>query len=127
MPKPNKMEIHDHYALGEIIKGWSRAPDTRPATVKEFKMQVLATIVDLGSGYKDGDAVAFFDLPETGTLSVVVPHVNDVNAPAPQTNWGLPNFYSSLAFNSAKPNVKPEDREKFKSCRIADYSTTKCM
>ncbi len=122
------MNVVNYEALGDFIAQWSKGTLTRPGTIGEFKAQVPATVVELGAGYDDADLVCYIDLPAASEdLTFVIPAPSDIDTPVPTGTWILPDFYSELAFDGEPVSVADSDKETFKSSRIADYSTAKCM
>ncbi len=136
MPNAYEIVIHDWRAFGEIIKYWSRSPETKPATIKDLKATVPSAVLEVGAGYKDDDAIVYCMPPAMSTaLSFVIPHVDDISEPIPAGTYPLPGFYSEEAFDGREPNIAfgatEEEAQKraeiFRSCRIADYAGNKCM
>jgi len=122
------MNVLDYAAFGENIRKWSDGTTVRPDTIAEFRAQVPGTVVEIGTGYGETDPIHFAVLPAaTEQISFIIPHKDDIAFPAPSGTWPLPDFYSELAFNDTPVSVANEDKETFKSSRIADYSSTKCM
>lgn len=118
--------IHNYEAFGDLIKTWSKGLAIRPKTVAEFKKAIGIKNVTL-VGYADTDPVTFLDLPPSSAgLSFMVPNEADLVKQPPPV-YPLPDFYGDLAFGGAKAVVAPENREKFRSSRIGDYSAGKCM
>lgn len=136
MPVEFEITIKDWQAFGEIIKGRSRNPATKPATIKKLKEDLDPAILKIGAGYKDDDAVEYLMAPAMkDKLSFVIPHIDDISEPIPPGTYPLPDFYRDKAFGGKEPNIAfgntPDEAkaraEVFRSCRIADYAGNKCM
>ncbi len=122
------MNVLNFAAMGTFVAQWSNGTLPRPLTVADLRKQVPATVMELGAGYADCDPVDFIDLPAaSGNLTFVIPAAEDLNSPAPDWGSSLPDFYSDLAFSGSPVSVVSPNSDDFKSSRIADYSTAKCM
>ncbi len=117
------IKINNFERFGELIKEWATNPSSLPRTVGEFRQKVApGVVVELGSDFKDEDDLAVFLAPSKRTLSLVLPHPDDLSDPIPQP-YPLPEFYDD-AYNGS-PNIP--NPEVFRSKRIADYVMRKCV
>lgn len=117
--------VNDYQKFGELIRAWAADRSTIPVTVKDFRDQVSnGKIVTLGKGFKDGDLIQLLE-PKLRTVSLIVPDVKDL-APLPaNVPYDLPVFYEE-AFH-AEPDIPEDEKENFRSKRIADYAMRKCV
>ncbi len=128
MPDDKFMNVLDYAAFGDIIKKWSHGTVAPPPTIADFRAQVPSSVVEIGPGYADTDAIHYAVLPPSSDqVSFIIPHEDDIDFQMPSGAWPLPDFYSELAFNDEPVSVADSDKDVFKSSRIADYSSTKCM
>src|SRR5690606_14137633 len=101
---------------------------TPPQTIAEFRQQVPHTVVELGPGFPDDEPVAVLQRPPMAEqLSIVLPAAAELQTPLPTGTWPLPAFYSEIAYGGAPTDVPQVRQSEFRSCRIADYSTGRCM
>lgn len=111
-------------AVGNKIREWSENPDSAPRTVGQLKAQLGANITV--EHFQDDEPLTLIFLPPTSTAHLVVPHFSDLGHEL-HDGYVPPDFYSTIAFGDRPADVAEADRERFRSCRIADYSMAKCV
>ncbi|MBE2276181.1 MAG: hypothetical protein IAE87_07775 [Rhodobacteraceae bacterium] len=120
------IKVRDWVRVGKQIEAWSRGTITAPGTIAELKDQLPGSVLEIGPGYADNDAIHYSRPPATSQqVSFIIPHKDDIDDPIPPGSYPLPMFYSAMAFGEVDPVIA--HGEEFRSCRIADYSASKCM
>lgn len=115
--------INNFEEFGNMIRAWATDSSSMPRTIGQFRAQVASgLLVELGPGFKDEDDLAIFLAPSKRTVSLVLPHPDDL-ADAIPGPYPLPGFYDQ-AYGGA-PSIP--DNEVFRSKRIADYVMRKCV
>ncbi len=120
---------------GRLIKTWATGVDhirngnsyPRPTTIEELRAQAAnaGAILTMPDTYTDltlvqGDRQHLvLRLPAKDILEAA-----EVELGTPGARYLLPSFYSTEAFNDARPDI--EDPMRFHDMRIGDYTISNC-
>jgi len=127
MSDDRKMNVINYVKFGELVRAWSDGTIARPRTVQDFIENVAPDVAQL-IGYDSGEEITYIDLPpKHGELTFVIPAASDLADPIPDRDYKVPTFYGKLAFGDEEAFVEEANKELFRSGRIGDYSTAKCM
>jgi hypothetical protein len=122
---PDRIEIVDAIAWGNLVKDWVKGAKPVPRNLTELKAQ-CGTSIKIPESMK---AVTIVQQSEDAVL-VRLPArkmVVDAEAELQATGYPLPDFYAKAFGDAAFVFTTPAQRLEFQACRIGDYAISNCV
>lgn len=126
----DRYKVASPQAFGELIKAWSRGTINPPTKDDLDELRRQANEMGVGLVIPDHITKLAIIHQEEDTIKILVPlsamiNESEQEISRPGADYPLPSFYRTLAFH-VPMNIAEQDKIKFHSSRVGDYSSGQC-